>query len=201
MQSLVVPVSATCCRIPSAQHRSLPRPSYPLPCHTPDPPDTPACICQPQVKEISLYFLYLGLGSLVCSYLEAALWMWTGNRQANRIRQRYLAAVMRQEIAFFDTQATTGGLLAGLNEDSIQVQNAISEKLGGFIHHAATFLVGFAIAFWRGWDMTLVSLCTPAAAMNECQLCCTCSLLRQPPRHLPCPCVRCCIRNRPAAQA
>jgi hypothetical protein len=38
------------------------------------------------------------------------------------------------------------------------VQAAISEKLGGFQHHSATFLVGLAIAFWRGWDMTLVGL-------------------------------------------
>ena len=62
-----------------------------------------------QATSISLRFAYLALGSFVASYLEAGLWMWTGNRQANRIRQRYLSAVMRQEIAFFDTQATTGG--------------------------------------------------------------------------------------------
>jgi hypothetical protein len=28
-----------------------------------------------------------------------------------------------------------GGLVQGLNEDSIDVQNAISEKLGAFLHH------------------------------------------------------------------
>lgn len=32
--------------------------------------------------------------------------------------------------------ADAGGLLQGLNEDSITVQNAISEKLGNVIHHA-----------------------------------------------------------------
>lgn len=39
--------------------------------------------------------------------------------QSNRLRQRYLAAVLRQDVGFFDTQATTGGLLQGLNEDSL----------------------------------------------------------------------------------
>ncbi len=39
--------------------------------------------------------------------------------QSNRLRARYLAAVLRQDVAFFDTQATTGGLLQGLNEDSL----------------------------------------------------------------------------------
>ncbi len=31
--------------------------------------------------------------------------------------------------------ALAGGLVQGLNEDSIDVQNAISEKLGAFLHH------------------------------------------------------------------
>lgn len=36
-----------------------------------------------------------------------------------------------QDIAFFDTQATTGGLLQGLNEDSLAVKESISEKVCG----------------------------------------------------------------------
>ena len=34
-----------------------------------------------------------------------------GIRQTNRLRQRYLGSVLRQEIGFFDTTATTGILL------------------------------------------------------------------------------------------
>jgi hypothetical protein len=34
-----------------------------------------------------------------------------GIRQTNRLRQRYLGSVLRQEIGFFDTTATTGVLL------------------------------------------------------------------------------------------
>jgi hypothetical protein len=34
-----------------------------------------------------------------------------------------------QDITFFDTQASTGGLLQGLNEDSLAVKEAISEKV------------------------------------------------------------------------
>ena len=88
------------------------------------------------------------------------MWMWTGHRQTSRIRQRYLQAVLRQDVEFFDTQATTGSLLEGLNEDGNAVQQAISEKVGDFLQHTATFTVGYAIAFWRGWDMTLVMVGT-----------------------------------------
>ncbi|GFR42553.1 hypothetical protein Agub_g3460 [Astrephomene gubernaculifera] len=118
------------------------------------------------VSSIALKFLYLGIAAIVGSYLEAALWMYTGNRQTNRLRTRFLTAVLRQDVAFFDVHSTTGGLVQGLNEDSIDVQNAISEKLGAFIHHLSTFITGFIIGFVKGWEMTLVMLgCMPFLAI------------------------------------
>lgn len=41
------------------------------------------------------------------------------------------AAIMRQDISWFDTQTSTGGLLQGLNEDSLNVQQALSDKVSG----------------------------------------------------------------------
>jgi hypothetical protein len=35
-----------------------------------------------------------------------------------------------------------GGLLQGLNEDSVNVQAAISDKAGNFVHHVTTFVAG-----------------------------------------------------------
>jgi ABC-type multidrug transport system fused ATPase/permease subunit len=58
-----------------------------------------------------------------------------------------------------------GGLLQGLNEDSLAVQQAISDKAGLFLQHITTFVVGYIVAFWRGWDMTLVMVgCLPFLA-------------------------------------
>ena len=37
--------------------------------------------------------------------------MWTGTRQTGKLRQAYLSAVLRQDVEYFDTQATTGSLL------------------------------------------------------------------------------------------
>ncbi|KAG2490598.1 hypothetical protein HYH03_010991 [Edaphochlamys debaryana] len=118
-----------------------------------------------KVSKISLKFTYLSIAALFASYLECALWMYTGNRQANRLRSRFLKAVLHQDVAFFDVQSTTGGLVQGLNEDSIDVQNAISEKLGGFLHHSSTFVTGFIIGFVMGWEMALVMVgCMPFMA-------------------------------------
>ncbi|KAG2428637.1 hypothetical protein HXX76_011344 [Chlamydomonas incerta] len=117
------------------------------------------------VSDIALKFLYIGCGAAVGSYLESCLWMYTGNRQANRLRTRFLRAVLHQDVAFFDVNSTTGGLVQGLNEDSIDVQNAISEKLGAFMHHSSTFVVGLIIGFTKGWAMALVMVgCMPLTA-------------------------------------
>lgn len=68
-----------------------------------------------------------------------------GVRQANRIRHAYLASVLQQEVAFFDVEASSGKLLHGLNEDTVTIQAAIGEKVGNFVHHLFTFVVGIAI--------------------------------------------------------
>lgn len=60
------------------------------------------------VRNIALYFLYLALGSMAGAIIQTTCWMYVGNRQTNRLRLKYLAAVLAQNIGFFDVQATTG---------------------------------------------------------------------------------------------
>ncbi|KAF8060513.1 ABCB6 [Scenedesmus sp. PABB004] len=80
------------------------------------------------VSSIALQFLYLAIGAAVAGVLQQGAFTLASVRQTNRLRRLYLRAVMRQDISFFDTQATTGGLLQGLNEDALAVQQALSDK-------------------------------------------------------------------------
>lgn len=73
----------------------------------------------------------------MAGFLQQFCWMYASVRQTNRLRRRYLAAVLRQDVAFFDTQATTGGLLQGLSEDALAVQQAINEKVCKGLHWLA----------------------------------------------------------------
>ena len=70
-------------------------------------------------------------------HLRAAL--TAGTRQANRIRHRYLAAVLRQDVSFFDEKAS-GGLMQGLNEDIVAIQNASPLLLNKFTASAPPWL-------------------------------------------------------------
>jgi hypothetical protein len=46
----------------------------------------------------------------VAGFLQQFCWSYTSVRQTNRLRRRYLTAVLRQDVAFFDTQVCTHGV-------------------------------------------------------------------------------------------
>ena len=48
------------------------------------------------------YLVYIGIGMLVCVFVLMATWVYTGEATSKRIRENYLKAVLRQDIAFFD---------------------------------------------------------------------------------------------------
>ncbi|KAK2642699.1 hypothetical protein Ddye_024462 [Dipteronia dyeriana] len=93
---------------------------------------------------------------------EVACWMVTGERQAARIRGLYLKTILRQDIAFFDTETSSGEVIGRMSGDTILIQEAMGEKVGKFIQLMSTFLGGFVIAFAKGWLLSLVLLsCLP----------------------------------------
>eukprot|EP01025_Chloroclados_australasicus_P040714 TRINITY_DN4266_c0_g1_i9.p2 TRINITY_DN4266_c0_g1~~TRINITY_DN4266_c0_g1_i9.p2 ORF type:complete len:248 (+),score=15.29 TRINITY_DN4266_c0_g1_i9:85-744(+) len=55
-----------------------------------------------QVNDLALYFVYLAIVSWAASYFEVGFWMWSGARQAATIRKKYLQAILKQDITFFD---------------------------------------------------------------------------------------------------
>jgi ATP-binding cassette subfamily B (MDR/TAP) protein 1 len=111
-----------------------------------------------QVSNVALKYVYLGAGAAVASYLEVTCWMITGERQAARIRSNYLKAILRQDIAFFDKETSTGEVIGRMAGDTVLIQEAIGEKVGKFQQLVSTFLGGFVVAFIRGWKLTLVML-------------------------------------------
>ncbi|KAI9197883.1 hypothetical protein LWI28_006057 [Acer negundo] len=115
-----------------------------------------------QVSKVAVKFLYLAVATGIAAFLQVACWMVTGERQAARIRGLYLKTILRQDIAFFDTETSTGEVIGRMSGDTILIQEAMGEKVGKFIQLMSTFLGGFVIAFARGWLLALVLLsCLP----------------------------------------
>ncbi|KAJ6695823.1 ATP-BINDING CASSETTE SUB-FAMILY B [Salix koriyanagi] len=140
-----------------------------------------------RVAKYSLDFVYLSVVILFASWIEVACWMHTGERQAAKMRMAYLKSMLSQDISLFDTEASTGEVIAAITSDIIVVQDAISEKIsspdkrpdftqpgtppsesinsqlmplrvGNFLHYISRFLGGFIIGFVRIWQISLVTL-------------------------------------------
>ncbi|CAO2816270.1 unnamed protein product [Amaranthus hypochondriacus] len=111
-----------------------------------------------EVSKYALYFVYLGLIVCASSYAEIACWMYTGERQAGTLRKKYLEAVLKQDVGFFDTDARTGDIVFTVSTDTLLVQDAISEKVGNFIHYLSTFLAGLVVGFVSAWKLALLSV-------------------------------------------
>jgi ATP-binding cassette subfamily B (MDR/TAP) protein 1 len=100
------------------------------------------------------------------------VWVYTGEVNAKRIRERYLQAVLRQNIAFFDNVGA-GEVATRIQTDTRQlshlilcfvvinlqqidlVQLAMSEKVPIVISFISSFFTGFIIAYVRSWRLAL----------------------------------------------
>jgi len=58
-----------------------------------------------------------------------------------KIRYKYLEAILRQEVGFFDSQeATTSEITNGISKDTSLIQEVLSEKVNIYIFTLLQFL-------------------------------------------------------------
>lgn len=113
------------------------------------------------VKKCSLYFVYLGLVVMVLAFMEGYCWSKTSERQVLKIRHKYLEAVLRQEVGFFDSQeATTSEVVNTISKDTSLLQEVLSEKVPLFIMNSTVFLSGLAFSAYFSWRLALVAFPT-----------------------------------------
>ncbi len=62
---------------------------------------------------------------MVCTFVYMYVWVYTAEVNAKRIRERYLQAVLRQDIQFFDK--------VGAGEVATRIQTDTRESNSGFL--------------------------------------------------------------------
>ncbi|XP_023549973.1 ABC transporter B family member 15-like [Cucurbita pepo subsp. pepo] len=103
--------------------------------------------------------LYVACGAFVVSFLEGYCWTRTGERQTARMRARYLKAVLRQDVGYFDMHVTgTSEVIASVSSDTLVIQDVLSEKIPNFLMNMATFLGSYIVGFIMLWQQALVGL-------------------------------------------
>ncbi|KAI9125379.1 hypothetical protein K1719_003995 [Acacia pycnantha] len=111
-----------------------------------------------QVAKYSLDFVYLSIVILFSSWTEVACWMHSGERQTANMRMAYLRSMLNQDISLFDTEASTGEVISAISSEILVVQDALSEKVGNFLHYISRFIAGFTVGFAGIWQISLVTL-------------------------------------------
>ena len=79
----------------------------------------------------------------------------TAMRQVTRIRTKFLGAVLRQDIAWYDTN-TTSDFASKMTEDLNKIQDGIGEKMGMLVRFITTFLGSLIYPFIQNWEISLV---------------------------------------------
>jgi len=97
----------------------------------------------------SLFFIGLATISLVTNFVQSSCFSIAAERQVRKMREQFLAAVLRQEIGWFDL-GNSGELATRIKGDTLLVQQGIGEKLGLGVQFFATFVAGFVIGFSKG---------------------------------------------------
>ncbi|KAJ5641516.1 hypothetical protein N7490_005516 [Penicillium lividum] len=104
-----------------------------------------------------LYYVYLGFGEFVTVYISMVGFMHTGEHITQQIREKYLEAILRQNIGYFDKQGT-GEITTRITGDTNLIQEGISEKVGLTLTAISTFITAFIVAYCK--YAKLAGICT-----------------------------------------
>uniref|UniRef100_A0A1I7VMP2 ABC transporter family protein n=1 Tax=Loa loa TaxID=7209 RepID=A0A1I7VMP2_LOALO len=116
-------------------------------------------------------YMYIGYGIviLILATISMTCWHTVCERQIYQIRKRYFAAVLRQNMSWFDTHPS-GELITRMSEYVLQmflkldlsgidrIKDGIGDKVGILFSYGAAFVGGLVVAFICSWQMTLIMM-------------------------------------------
>eukprot|EP00057_Strongylocentrotus_purpuratus_P008762 XP_011663236.1 PREDICTED: multidrug resistance protein 1 [Strongylocentrotus purpuratus] len=129
------------------------------------PPIDPMEEFDKQMRKYALIFTYVGIAVVFASYIQVSCWSLSCERQSHKLRKEFFKAILHQEIAWFD-QHQSGELTSRLADDMERVREGLGDKIGVCLQFLSQFATGFAIGFWKSWELTLVIMSlTPLLAI------------------------------------
>lgn len=117
----------------------------------------------PTSRSLSLsYQIMAAIGMFVATSVSILGFSITGERMTQLIREKYLRAILRQNIAFFDNVGA-GEVTTRITADMNLVQDGISQKVGLTIGGISGFVAALIVGFVRSWRLTLIVLSSVVA--------------------------------------
>ena len=121
---------------------------------------------QHEVNSKAIFFLYLGIASIVLNFLETYIIVSVSEVLTARIRRNYLQAILRQNIAYFD-KLGAGEVTTRITNDTHSIQLGIAEKSTQIVSGLATFITSFVIGFAKDWKMTFILFSVVVAVLAD----------------------------------
>ncbi|KAL9424704.1 hypothetical protein AB3S75_031761 [Citrus x aurantiifolia] len=117
----------------------------------------PVAVFTHQLYNNAVMILYLACIAWIAAFLEAYCWTRTGERQATRMRAIYLKAILRQDVGYFDLHVTsTAEIISSVSNDTLVIQDVLSEKLPNFLVNVAIFFGSYIVGFMILWQLVVV---------------------------------------------
>ncbi|CAL9248273.1 unnamed protein product [Arabidopsis halleri] len=109
------------------------------------------------VSKNAVALLYVACVAWVICFIEGYCWTRTGERQAAKMREKYLRAVLRQDVGYFDLHVTsTSDVITSVSSDSLVIQDFLSEKLPNFLMNTSAFVASYIVGFILLWRLIIV---------------------------------------------
>ncbi|KAK1071490.1 GTPase-activating protein [Friedmanniomyces endolithicus] len=118
-----------------------------------------------KIDHLTLYFVYLAIAEFVTIYVATVGFIYTGEHISAKIREHYLASILRQNIGYFD-KLGAGEITTRITADTNLVQDGISEKVGLTMTAIATFVTAYVIGYIKYWKLTLILTSTIVAIIG-----------------------------------
>ncbi|KAF9899271.1 Multidrug resistance protein 1 [Linnemannia zychae] len=111
-----------------------------------------------EMRILVIKFTVVGAIMFFVAYGQMCLFTLSAENQTKRIREKYLHAILRQDITWHDIGKKSESLNSRLSADTQLIFDGLADKVGICLSSLATFVAGFIIAFTHGWRMSLVLL-------------------------------------------
>ncbi|XP_043290091.1 multidrug resistance protein homolog 49 isoform X2 [Venturia canescens] len=112
-----------------------------------------------ETVNFSILFIIVGVVTGLGTFLQMYTFGLAGVRMTTRLRSTTFAAMLKQEMGWYDEDANSvGALCARLSSDAAAVQGATGSRIGAILQALSTLVLGIGLSMYYSWQMTLVSI-------------------------------------------
>uniref|UniRef100_A0AC35U4S4 Multidrug resistance protein 1 n=1 Tax=Rhabditophanes sp. KR3021 TaxID=114890 RepID=A0AC35U4S4_9BILA len=104
-------------------------------------------------------YLYSIFGSVifVLAFVNTACWHMISEKQVDKIRKKFFAAILRQDMGWYDVNET-GALTTKMSDGLDRIKDGCGDKVGILFIYSASFCSGIGVAFYYSWKMSLIMI-------------------------------------------